>query len=270
MGVLQFREAAAAGYDQAVGHWTRQLIPTLLRVVRLAADQRVIDIASGTGLAAEAAAAAVGPRGRVLATDISPAMLQQAHARLGELANVSCAVEDAQSLTLADESFDAVICNMGLMYFPDPARGLSEFRRVLRPAGRAAVSVYQSSALYHLADGCSLAGGALGLIAQHVPSKAAEIERFHTVGRERHLEGLFQAAGFAEVDVVIETFRYGLPSFKAYVENVERGAGNVGQQYLALPEEQRRAVREELGRHTGDADGPVDVELRIAFGSGRR
>jgi ubiquinone/menaquinone biosynthesis C-methylase UbiE len=270
MSDLQFKDTAAAGYDQAVGHWTRRLIPTLLRAAQVSPGDRVLDVAAGTGLATEAAASVVGSSGHVVAADISPAMLEKARDRLGGLSTVAFAVEDAQSLTLADEGFDRVICNMGLMYFPDPARGLSEFRRVLRPAGRAAVSVYQSSALYHLADGCSLAGGALGLIAQHVPSKAAEIERFHTVGRERHLEGLFQAAGFAEVDVVIETFRYGLPSFKAYVENVERGAGNVGQQYLALPEEQRRAVREELGRHTGDADGPVDVELRIAFGSGRR
>lgn len=270
MSDLQFKDTAAAGYDQAVGHWTRRLIPSLLRAAQLSPGNRVLDVAAGTGLATEAATSVAGPSGHVVAADISPAMLEKARERLGGLSTVAFAVEDGQSLTLADESFDRVICNMGLMYFPDPARGLSEFLRLLCPRGRAAVSVYQSPALYHLADGRALAGGALGLIGQHVPSKAAEIERFHTMGREPHLEGLFQAAGFADVAVITETFHYGLASFNAYVENVERGAGNVGQQYLALPEEQRRAVREELGRYIGDADGPVDVELRIAFGSGRR
>ena len=106
----------------------------------------MLDIAAGTGLATEAAASVVGPSGHVVAADISPAMLEKARERLGMLPTVSFAVENGEFLTLPGESFDRVICNMGLMYFPDPARGLSEFRRVLRAGGRAAVSVYQSSA----------------------------------------------------------------------------------------------------------------------------
>lgn len=270
MSELQFRDTAAAGYDQAVGYWTTLLIPTLLRAARLHSGQSVLDVAAGTGLATEAAALMVGPSGHVVAADVSRAMLEKARERLGALSTVSFAVEDGQSLTLPDQNFDRVICNMGLMYFPDPARGFSEFRRVLRPDGRAAVSVYQSPAIYHLADGRSLVGGALGLIGRHVPSKAVEIDRLHGMGRESCLGALFEAAGFADVAVITETFRYELPSFSAYVLNVERGAGNVGQQYLALPEDQRRVVREELRWHIGDADGSVDVELRIAFGSGRR
>jgi ubiquinone/menaquinone biosynthesis C-methylase UbiE len=141
MAELQFRDTAAAGYDRAVGHMTRQLIAPLLRAARLSPGQRVLDIATGTGVAAEAAAEAVGPSGHVVAADIAPAMVERARERLGGAPNVSFAVEDGQSLTFPAESFDAVLCNMGLMYFPNPVRGLSEFRRVLRPGGRAAVSV---------------------------------------------------------------------------------------------------------------------------------
>jgi ubiquinone/menaquinone biosynthesis C-methylase UbiE len=141
MAELQFRDTAAAGYDRAVGHMTRQLIAPLLRAARLSPGQRVLDIATGTGVAAEAAAEAVGPSGHVVAADIAPAMVERARERLAGAPNVSFAVEDGHRLTLPVESFDAVLCNMGLMYFPDPARGLAEFRRVLRPGGRAAVSV---------------------------------------------------------------------------------------------------------------------------------
>jgi ubiquinone/menaquinone biosynthesis C-methylase UbiE len=50
-------------------------------------------------------------------------------------------VADGQALPFADATFDAVLCQLGLMFFPDPARGLAEFRRVLRPRRRAAVCV---------------------------------------------------------------------------------------------------------------------------------
>ncbi len=62
MAELQFRESAAAGYDRAVGHMTRQLLPPLLRAARLALGMRVLDIATGTGIAAEAALRTSRPR----------------------------------------------------------------------------------------------------------------------------------------------------------------------------------------------------------------
>jgi ubiquinone/menaquinone biosynthesis C-methylase UbiE len=129
MAELQFRDTAAAGYDRSVGEMTHRIVPILLRAARLAPGMRVLDIATGTGLAAEAALALVGPAGHIVAADVSPAMVAKARERLGHLPNVAFAVEDAQALTLADHAFDAVLCNMGLMYFPDPARGLAEFRR---------------------------------------------------------------------------------------------------------------------------------------------
>ncbi len=56
MAELQFRESAAAGYDRSVGEMTRRIVPLLLRAARLAPGMRVLDIATGTGIAAEAAA----------------------------------------------------------------------------------------------------------------------------------------------------------------------------------------------------------------------
>lgn len=83
MTELQFRESAAAGYDHSVGNVTRQFLPPLLRAARLAPGMRVLDIAAGTGIAAEAAAEAVGLSGHVMAADISPAMVGRARERLG-------------------------------------------------------------------------------------------------------------------------------------------------------------------------------------------
>jgi len=68
-------------------------------------------------------------------------MLEGVKRRLGGLPNVSFAVEDGQALSFPDGDFDAVVCSLGLMLFPDPARDLAEFRCVLRAGGRAASSV---------------------------------------------------------------------------------------------------------------------------------
>jgi ubiquinone/menaquinone biosynthesis C-methylase UbiE len=109
---------------------------------------RVLDIAAGTGLSAEAALFAVGPTGHVTAADVSPAMAEKARERLSEACNASVLAEDAQALSFSDETFDAVACNLGLMFFPEPVRGLSEFRRVLRPGGwTAVVGEYRPRAL---------------------------------------------------------------------------------------------------------------------------
>jgi ubiquinone/menaquinone biosynthesis C-methylase UbiE len=242
---------------------TRRLVPPLLRAARLGPGMRVLDIATGTGLAAEAAADAVGPTGHVVAADISPALVARARERLGGRPNVSFAVEDGQALTFPAEGFDAVICNMGLMYFPDPARGLAEFRRALRPGGRAAVSVNTTPER-------SLISRVLVIIGRHVPAKAAEAARFFALADEGKVRGLFERAGFGEVESHAETLRIAFPSFDAYFGGVEQGAGNVGQEYEALPEHLRPTVREEARRDVGDAGGPVEIEVEVRIASGQR
>src|SRR6202163_3140156 len=138
---LAFKDEAAAEYDCAFAHVTAYFMPFLLRAAHVAPGMRVLDIATGTGLSAAAALALVGPTGHVAAADVSPAMAEKARERLGKAQNASVSVEDGQALSFADCSFDVVLCNLGLMFFPDPVRGLAEFRRVLRPGGRVAVSV---------------------------------------------------------------------------------------------------------------------------------
>jgi ubiquinone/menaquinone biosynthesis C-methylase UbiE len=263
MAELHFRDTAAVGYDRSVGEMTRRTVPALLRAVRLAPGMRVLDIAAGTGIAAEAALAEVGPDGHVTGADISPSMVEQARRRLLGRPNVSFAVEDGQDLTFPDQSFDAVVCNMGLMYFPDPARGLAEFRRVLRPGRRAAATVPTT-------PDRSLTGRVHAAIARHAPSKAAEIGRVFSLGAEGRLRSLFEAPGFAEVADATESVRMAFPSFDAYFGGVERGAGNVGQDYATLPEDARRVVREEARRDFGDTGRPIEIEVEVRIASGRR
>src|ERR1700738_2888916 len=99
---LVFKDKAAAEYDRAFGHVTAHFMPFLLRAAHVAPGMRVLDIATGTGLSAEAALAAVGPTGHVAAADISPAMAEKARERLGKAPNISVSVEDGEGVSFSD------------------------------------------------------------------------------------------------------------------------------------------------------------------------
>src|SRR5258708_21077332 len=114
---LAFKDEAAAEYDRAFAHVTAHFMPFLLRAGHVAPGMRVLDIAAGTGLSAEAALAAVGPTGRVTAADVSPAMAEKARERLGQARNASVSVEDGQALSFAASSFDAVLSTLVLVFF---------------------------------------------------------------------------------------------------------------------------------------------------------
>jgi len=115
----------------------------LLELARVATGDRVLDLASGAGDPALAAAARVGPTGCVIATDLSPDMLAFAAQRVAAagLGNVEVHEMDAEEIDLPDESVDVVLCRLGLMFLPDPARALAGVRRVLVPGGRFAAAI---------------------------------------------------------------------------------------------------------------------------------
>lgn len=138
------------GWDRASGsyeqYWRHQLLPAIDLVLDTADVQPgedVIDVACGTGLVTLPVAAAVGPAGRVLATDLSPKMvadLERAVAATGTT-NVDVACGDAEAIEV-DRTFDVALCSLGLMYVPDPSAAVRELHRVLRPGGRTVVSVW--------------------------------------------------------------------------------------------------------------------------------
>jgi ubiquinone/menaquinone biosynthesis C-methylase UbiE len=257
-----YRAEMAAQYDRVFSHVSNHFVPFLLRAAQLEPGENVLDVATGTGLAAEAALAVVGASGSVVAADISPAMVARARQRLGQAQNASVAVEDGQALSFPDETFDVVLCGLGLMFFPDPARGLSEFHRVLTPGGRAAVSVAASS-------GLSYDGRIKIALARHVPDLAEATDRYFSIGSAARLVSLFDMAGFVDVETHTQRQCFTLPSFDAFYGPFER-AGSTGQALASLSKEVRHIIREDVRRSLNDTGGPVEVEVEVRFASGRR
>jgi ubiquinone/menaquinone biosynthesis C-methylase UbiE len=101
----------------------------------------VLEVAAGTGVVTQALASALPAHTRIVATDLNQAMLDVA-AQQVRASHVTFQRADAQQLPFEDASFDAVVCQFGVMFYPDKLAGHREARRVLRPKGRYVFSVW--------------------------------------------------------------------------------------------------------------------------------
>lgn len=131
--------AVAEGYDRHVTPSHRDLSEKVLRQAGLQKGMRFLDVACGSGALSLAAAETAAD---VVATDISPAMIDLLHerARHAKLANIRGEVMDGHALDFADDRFDVAASQYGVMLFPQVDRALSEMARVTKPGGRVAVT----------------------------------------------------------------------------------------------------------------------------------
>ncbi|HEV8639084.1 MAG TPA: methyltransferase domain-containing protein [Chloroflexota bacterium] len=143
-----FKEVDRRSYDLFARTWDRYsaalsgpFAPRLLEMAGVSPGQRALEVCCGTGVISRAAAAAVGPSGRVLGTDLTPGMIEVAREQAAAqgLRQAEFRVMDCEALELADGTFD-----VGLAMYPhfsDHRRALGELHRVLRPGGRVAIGV---------------------------------------------------------------------------------------------------------------------------------
>jgi SAM-dependent methyltransferase len=108
---------------------------------RAAAGQRVLEVAAGTGVVTRAMLRALPAGVDIIATDLNPAMLDQAAAHTMPRP-VAFQQADAMQLPFDDQSVDVVVCQFGVMFFPDKGKAMAEMRRVLRPRGVAIFNVW--------------------------------------------------------------------------------------------------------------------------------
>src|SRR5919106_1577269 len=144
-------EGAATGWarwEATIATWMEPATEAMLAMAGVDAGARVLDVACGAGSQTLRAAQRVGTQVHVVASDIADTMLHhvQENARAAGLTNVTTLVGAAEDLDVAAESFDAVICRLGLMLFSDPAKALLAVRRTLQPRGKVAVVVFTTPA----------------------------------------------------------------------------------------------------------------------------
>lgn len=145
----QWQDAAEAWHrwGPTVGSWLGDATEAMLDMASVGPGSRVLDVAAGAGEQSITAARRVLPDGRVLATDLAPALLARAaaDAAAAGLTNVEVRELDGEALdALPPASFDAAISRVGLIYFPDQHRAVAGMRRALAPGGRVAAVVYST------------------------------------------------------------------------------------------------------------------------------
>jgi len=132
-------------YDQGMGPMVFvDYAADIARRVAAGNPARVLETAAGTGIVTRKLRDALPAGAHLTATDLNPPMLDVARSKFRAGEQVEFRQADATALPFADRSFDAVVCQFGLMFFPDKAKSYSEVHRVLAPGGRYLFSVWDS------------------------------------------------------------------------------------------------------------------------------
>jgi SAM-dependent methyltransferase len=231
----QFKRIERAGYDRLGARYlaaaaTRHEIATaLLDAASLAPGQRVLDLASGPGLLARAAAARAGNAGLVIASDISQGQLRCRP----ELPRVAA---DGETLPFADASFDRVLCGLGLMFFPDEDAALGEMHRVLRPGGRIALSVWAQAAEVPLIE-C-----ALSCMRRLLPPPKVARPSIFRCGDPEWLQRRVASADFHDIEIRPLEFSVSFTDAASYWQGFLDIAGGANESLSRLPAEKREAL----------------------------
>ena len=236
--------AAWRRWNPTLDRWYGEATRQMLDLARIQPGQRILDIAAGAGEPALSAAERVGPRGYVLATDISEGIVELARQVAHErgLKQIETRAMDGEKLDLPDASFDAVLCRLGLMYMPHPVTALREWRRALRAGGRVAVAVFSTP------DRNSWGAMPAAIIrrrAQLPPPVPGQPGPF-SLGAPGVLEGVFRQAGFADPEVRAVPVPHRAASAAEYVRVAREAFGAFNAMMAHLPPEERESAWNEV------------------------
>lgn len=241
-------QAAEAWYrwSPTLNQWLEKATDKMLEMADIATGQHVLDIAAGAGEQSITAAKKVGPSGYVLATDISSNILEYAKqmAQQAGIDNIHTRVIDGENLTVEDETFDAVISRVGLIYFPDQQKALKEMLRVLKPGGKVAAIVYSTPEKNKF---FSVPVSIIRNRAKLPPPLPGQPGPF-SLGAEGIIEKAFSQAGFKNVKSELVDSPLRLSSAKECVRFEKESFGALHQMISSLSDSEKESVWEEIER----------------------
>lgn len=243
----QWDRTASAWNDAhvVIRPWLRDATQAMLGMAGVVAGARVLDVAAGAGDQTLDIAARVGTGGYVLATDLSADIL--AFARRNAVAagysNVDVKAADGEALPVDDANFDAAVCRLGLMLFPDPLQGLREMHRAVKPGGRACTVVFSApdvNPCVAIAMKTALAHAGLPPRDPFAPGGLMSL------GKPGLIDDLFKQAGFDEVATTKVSAPFRLPATRDYLAFLRTSAGPILQILKDLDDAAREAAWVEI------------------------
>jgi SAM-dependent methyltransferase len=256
----QWEDAAEAWHRWGpdIESWLGDATERMLDATGISSGSTVLDVAAGAGGQSLAAARRVGPDGRVLATDISPAILEYAakSATDAGLSNVATRELDGEYLDVEEAGFDAAISRVGLIYFPDQQAALAGIRRALRPGGKFSAVVYST------ADRNGFFSIPVGIIRRRaeLPPPAPGQPGPFSLGGPGVAATAYEAAGFREVTVEIVPSPVRMASAAECVRFERESFGALHQMLSGVSEDERQAAWAEIEQALAQFEGPDGFE----------
>ncbi|HEX3688133.1 MAG TPA: methyltransferase domain-containing protein [Solirubrobacteraceae bacterium] len=220
----------------------------LIERVDVRTGDRALDVACGTGVVARAAAERAGAGGHVAGLDINPAMLAVAEA---ESSDVEFVKGSAVALPFDDASFDVVLCQLGLQFFPDRAKALGQMHRVLVHDGRLGLSVY--GPIEHNPGTLALANA----LDHYLGTGASQTKRAeHVLAYATLVHKLVTDAGFRDITITTETKHARFASASQWVD-IQLTATPLAS---LLAERLGRRTRDKIAAAVEEALRPYEVD----------
>lgn len=252
-------ETVAADYDRWLSRSTARFAEPLLDRLDLKPGHQVLDAACGPGVLTLRLLPRVRPGGQCLGVDFSPRMVRLALTNAANVKGARFEVMDVERLALPAAAFDRVACGFGLMHFPDAGAALAEFRRVLKPGGRLALSVWAELPRVEF----------MRLMLETVKAVAPDAgfppgPPMFGFGTDAVLRPLLEHAGFSGVAFAETAVDLEFPTFEAWWNALVCGAARLGGVVRALTESQRADFAGRLRELVRDRTGPGGFTLRGA------
>jgi SAM-dependent methyltransferase len=256
----QWQQAAAAWqrWTPTLQTWFEPATQAMIELGKLTRGSRVLDVAAGAGEPVCTYARVVGSTGSVLATDIAPNIVELAR---------RAAAEQGLTQVEARAAFDAVTSRVGLIYFPNRQRALTEARRVLRVGGRFVACVYTTAEQNEF---FSIPISIIRRRAQLPPPLPGQPGPF-SLGEPGVLDAALADAGFQDIESRRIAAPLRMASAADYLRFARESFGALRQMLVGLPNAERQSVWDEIEHELRQFEGPDGFtgpcELLVAAGT---